>query len=723
VLSELAPTVKAESKLLGSLAEQAVQSSQSSEIRKFYQACEKHFAAENVLGQNEQIALHNCRKILMQSEVSEDRQLAQDIQALTNAIGRQEREHAGLISFQDVFAGFSNRQIQIIGSQIAMIELSKGCSIGCPNCGFNALIRKGPQLKLSPEFLEELIDRVGENLRSSLFLYYASDPLDWEGPTTSYVKLLEKLEAVAGIFPETTTAIPEGKEDLALELWKSPHRVRFSISEVNYKRLVNAGVIKGQSYAEIESNLGPPGNHRSHVIGGREQNYLFDVAPPNQPLKYATGKRFEQKSIQQSIGCRRGIILSPDGIFNIYSTHVTPLSPNGTIREQVFPDSDSIISARQDRDVHAPLSNIRVLKLQRAELSVGVLPITAPQAEEVLFRIVADYRSARQGLEYPDQNWANPIGGYKEPIVSEMLRLFGLRTSPQEGADALVRQFRRDGVSRRLSDETRLYEKIQELREDLHVSLKDYSAAIEEKLPTSKSLQKLTSRAQMVLEAMGYDIDSDSSASSYLPRKVHNHQRLCAHAGALLRVCESALLSWSQSRSDVSWFTWQEIEEVRYLQGEITLALEDIKEVGKLPNLARELLVELKLNEEQLRIEANDVDYFENFYENLSTIAHLFKSHQGLGRSVKLLLESDLELMRVPSIELLALRNLAEVPAPEVGPIRQMVNSLVIFGNALLLSPESAFISKVRDRPDSLSEQDFYDERQRLLSTVSRSDL
>jgi hypothetical protein len=341
----------------------------------------------------------------------------------------------------------------------------------------------------------------------------------------------------------------------------------------------------------------------------------------------------------------------------------------------------------------------------------------------VLFRIVADYRSARQGLEYPDQNWANPIGGYKEPIVSEMLRLFGLRTSPQEGADALVRQFRRDGVSRRLSDETRLYEKIQELREDLHVSLKDYSAAIEEKLPTSKSLQKLTSRAQMVLEAMGYDIDSDSSASSYLPRKVHNHQRLCAHAGALLRVCESALLSWSQSRSDVSWFTWQEIEEVRYLQGEITLALEDIKEVGKLPNLARELLVELKLNEEQLRIEANDVDYFENFYENLSTIAHLFKSHQGLGRSVKLLLESDLELMRVPSIELLALRNLAEVPAPEVGPIRQMVNSLVIFGNALLLSPESAFISKVRDRPDSLSEQDFYDERQRLLSTVSRSDL
>lgn len=89
------------------------------------------------------------------------------------------------------------------------IELSDGCSVGCPFCGIGALGLKGHYLATEEnkdEFvglLKTLQVEFGEDVGVAGFLYWATDPLD----NPHYEKFEKLYEDTTGFIPQMTTAI------------------------------------------------------------------------------------------------------------------------------------------------------------------------------------------------------------------------------------------------------------------------------------------------------------------------------------------------------------------------------------------------------------------------------------------------------------------------------------------------------------------------------------
>lgn len=88
------------------------------------------------------------------------------------------------------------------------VELSKGCSVGCPFCGVGAgklravFAYTRENRRLWVETLEVLRSVIGSAARQG-FCYWATDPMD----NPDYEKFLEDYGRVLGGFPQTTTAL------------------------------------------------------------------------------------------------------------------------------------------------------------------------------------------------------------------------------------------------------------------------------------------------------------------------------------------------------------------------------------------------------------------------------------------------------------------------------------------------------------------------------------
>jgi len=130
---------------------------------------------------------------------------------------------------------FSLDQRRVLYNNTSRIEPTKGCSIGCDFCGANA--PRGVRTQIPFQTLERIAKEMGDlrKRKDRLFLYGASEPLDYEFRGKNYFDVL-KLFTDQDFEVWTTTAIPKRKEELAIANLDKIDRI--SISHMNRKRLM-----------------------------------------------------------------------------------------------------------------------------------------------------------------------------------------------------------------------------------------------------------------------------------------------------------------------------------------------------------------------------------------------------------------------------------------------------------------------------------------------------
>lgn len=142
---------------------------------------------------------------------------------------------------------FSEKQRKVIYKNVFALELTDGCSIGCDFCGLDSKIGVNSFIPFS--VLEQIADEITrltdrttsrENSFSwalhpnRISLYNATDPLDYEDETKKYFDVFE-LFGSKGFVIYTSTAIPKGKEEIAVKNLEDIDRI--TISHMNRERL------------------------------------------------------------------------------------------------------------------------------------------------------------------------------------------------------------------------------------------------------------------------------------------------------------------------------------------------------------------------------------------------------------------------------------------------------------------------------------------------------
>ncbi len=135
-----------------------------------------------------------------------------------------------------VMKEFSDSQIELFLNNVGAIEINYGCSIGCDFCGVDAV--KGLKEVASYDSIVGLVNRMkGISMDHMPLQYWRSDPLDWEENEKDYYDINSLFNDEFGKSPFISTAVPKGKEGLALELLLRGELGRISISHMNFKRL------------------------------------------------------------------------------------------------------------------------------------------------------------------------------------------------------------------------------------------------------------------------------------------------------------------------------------------------------------------------------------------------------------------------------------------------------------------------------------------------------
>ncbi len=149
---------------------------------------------------------------------------------------------SGLIHDLEIFSAEQRRHIY---DNAFTIQLTEGCSLGCDFCGYDT--PKGVRdhipfsdLEMIADEMVSLTDRTTREMGfmqhnpKRLYLYDESEPLDYEDRGKDYFDVLELFES-RGFKVFTSTAIPKGKEELAVDNLDKIGRV--SISHMNRERL------------------------------------------------------------------------------------------------------------------------------------------------------------------------------------------------------------------------------------------------------------------------------------------------------------------------------------------------------------------------------------------------------------------------------------------------------------------------------------------------------
>ena len=190
-------------------------------------------------------------------------------------------------------------------------ELSKGCSIGCPFCGLNAVKwEKNAEFdkKLWRGIIEAAFDLLG-GIAGECPCFYATEPLD----NPDYTGFLREVLDVTGRVPQTTTAasdrnpekIKELMDFLGKERLKNGARLRMSIiSKGQFKRIYE--LFTPLEIVDVELLANNPGSVTALSASGR--GISLD------------GRR----KIRYSISCLAGIRVSLASREMIFSEPVLP---------------------------------------------------------------------------------------------------------------------------------------------------------------------------------------------------------------------------------------------------------------------------------------------------------------------------------------------------------------------------------------------------------------
>jgi hypothetical protein len=152
-------------------------------------------------------------------------------------------------NLEKVLSKFDEHQRRGIMANVGSIQLTDGCSIGCSFCGFES--KKGVRDYIPFELIESLVEKYKtEFAKAGPFLYYASDPFDYDFDGHTYIDVHNLFENACNYSPFVSTAVPRGKEEFVIKTllennghkkkWNNNLINRISVSYMNRKRLAKA---------------------------------------------------------------------------------------------------------------------------------------------------------------------------------------------------------------------------------------------------------------------------------------------------------------------------------------------------------------------------------------------------------------------------------------------------------------------------------------------------
>jgi hypothetical protein len=154
-------------------------------------------------------------------------------------------------------SGKLEREIERIGPEkmkelmanVAAIQLTEGCSIGCKFCGVDA--EKGVRDYIPFTVIESIMEMLTQQGSRGMrpLLYYASEPFDYDFDGKTYFDVHRLAEERGKYNPCVITAIPKGKEEIVLSSLLNGNFIdnkdmktinSLSISPRNFKRIERA---------------------------------------------------------------------------------------------------------------------------------------------------------------------------------------------------------------------------------------------------------------------------------------------------------------------------------------------------------------------------------------------------------------------------------------------------------------------------------------------------
>ena len=203
---------------------------------------------------------------------------------------------------------YSPEELKIMLPRLKAIQLTFGCSKGCPLCGFDAVPGVRDQFDYSA--IANLLQQYSDQLKIARpFFYWASETSDHP----EYQNIHELAESRLGYSPNITTR--EVNDPAWLEfLGNNKSQTRISLYELNAE--------KGD---QIETTI-------------KTFNKQIEILGKNEHHRPGIGKSFkpessssEKKIYKAGIGCINGLLLSPRGLYSVVQLPLSARYPQGQI--------------------------------------------------------------------------------------------------------------------------------------------------------------------------------------------------------------------------------------------------------------------------------------------------------------------------------------------------------------------------------------------------------
>jgi len=230
-------------------------------------------------------------------------------------------------------------QMRMMGSEkldlamrhITIVQPTYGCSVGCFFCGCD--VPKGVRAQMPVE----IVDFLGENFQQQFRLRrpYTSgnnDSLDWSSRGKDFLYFAETIGQNGNWNPGACTAVPVGKEELAIEAARRGYLRRLSVSSVNEKRLRR----KVPEIFDVFRELG--------IFVYYVEKKLIEI-----------GRNSEGEYEADSLANRLGTVITPLGIYNCNLTHPSRRFQTGEIWTVINPDDFKVIEWSRRKDLHTEI--------------------------------------------------------------------------------------------------------------------------------------------------------------------------------------------------------------------------------------------------------------------------------------------------------------------------------------------------------------------------------
>lgn len=204
---------------------------------------------------------------------------------------------------------FEEKELEFFMKHLMSIQLTFGCSVGCPKCGFDA--PRGVRGQISYNQLEKMFKKYGTLMAENKpYLYSASEPKDYKDGDKTYEDVHRLVIKKAGYKPEVTTAYGVfGDED-----WTDFINNSGEVDSAKFSKWAPKNVRINKEKEKEEVPIAPDYGIKEQVPG---------IGVDTLRGKYA----------MQGIGCREGLLLTPRGLYATIQANggISEVLPQGQI--------------------------------------------------------------------------------------------------------------------------------------------------------------------------------------------------------------------------------------------------------------------------------------------------------------------------------------------------------------------------------------------------------